>query len=105
METLTPDRMAHVQALAGLEGCYPEDAEILTLTPAETNEFARLTGFDGMRDYLDQKLLLLLPAVFPGDILTGAERLLAEQALIALIRAYVAVWPVEAAIKRGRRKG
>ncbi len=105
MQTLAPDRMAHVQALAGLEDRYPEDAEILALSPAETNEFARLTGFDGMRDYLDHKFLFLLPTVFPGDILTAVERVLAEQALLVLMRAYVAVWPEKPAIKRARRKG
>lgn len=103
--TTTPARMAHVQALAGLQDRYPEDTEILALSPAETIEFARLTGFDEMRDYLDHKFLYLLPSPFPGDILTGAERVLSEQSLLSLMRAYVAVWPVKPAIKRARRKG
>jgi hypothetical protein len=103
--TMTPARMAHVQALAGLQDDYPEDAEILALSPSEAIEFARLTGFDGMRDYLDHKFLLLLPELYPGDLLTGPERVLAEQSLLVLMRAYVAVWPEKPAIKRARRKG
>lgn len=92
---LSPDRMAHVEDLAALDDRWPDDAEILDLSDAERIEFAKLMDHPSISQMIDEQYVWrLIPFPEPWEMpLSGAERVLAEQALIAVMRAYAAVWP------------